>query len=168
MNTVYLSLGSNDDPEHNLPALFARLRKQYSVLAVSPVYETLPVGDTADESPHYFNAVVCIETERDPIALRAELKAIETGLGRVKGTKSVPADVDIVLFNDAQYSPEMLNAKRPIPDPAILVDAYVAVPLADIAAKYVHPITGQTLDEIAAPLRSTAGLKLRADVRLEE
>lgn len=167
MHTAYLSLGSNMDAERNLRRLAAALRAQFTVMAISPVYETAPVG-LGVGSENYLNAAAVIQTEDDPVRLKAALKTIEAQLGRTSGEKHVVADADIVLFDDQQYSSAMLGGKRPIPDPAILTEAYVCVPLADVAPEVVHPITGQTLAAIAAAMRSERWLRARPDIRLSE
>ena len=46
---VFISLGSNIAPEANLRACVRLLRERCVVLAVSPVYETAPVGYTEQE-----------------------------------------------------------------------------------------------------------------------
>lgn len=167
MHTAYVSLGSNTDAERNLRQLVAALRAQFMVVAISPVYETAPVGLDAG-SENYLNAAAVIQTDHDPVSLKAALKAIEVQLGRIPDGKAVAADADIVLFDDQQYSGEMLGSKRPIPDPAILTEAYVCVPLADVAPEVVHPVSGQTLAAIAAPMRSARWLIARPDIRLSE
>lgn len=73
-------------------------------------------------------------------------------------------DLDISLFADLILDdPE--DGLR-IPDPEILECAHVAVPLADLSPDKRHPVTGETLAEIARrldarfPTRSLAGWPL--------
>ena len=63
-NRVFVTLGSNIDPVANLQAAVARLgaHDAVTVVAVSPVYETAPVG-TVDQA-NFLNAAVLIETPR--------------------------------------------------------------------------------------------------------
>jgi 2-amino-4-hydroxy-6-hydroxymethyldihydropteridine diphosphokinase len=163
MNRVFVALGSNIRPEHNLCEAVRRLASHCSVLAVSPVYETEPVG-TIDQ-PNFLNTAACIETDLDAVALKREvLEPIEKELGRVRtADKNAPRtiDLDITLFND-----QVLDAGgRHIPDPDLLRYAHVAIPIADLAPQYRHPETGQTLHQIAKSL-SDAGLLRRTDVSL--
>ena len=45
MNRVFIALGSNIDSEHNMREAVRRLSLYCRLLAVSPVYETAPVGN---------------------------------------------------------------------------------------------------------------------------
>jgi 2-amino-4-hydroxy-6-hydroxymethyldihydropteridine diphosphokinase len=165
INRAYLSLGSNIEPERNLPAAVELLRGYGRVSAVSTVWETPPLGSA--EQANFLNAVLLLETELSAQKLREKaIPAIEAELGRVRTADKNAArtiDLDIMLFNEAGLQ----LGRRHIPDPEILERPFVAIPLAEIAPGYVHPETGQTLRAIAAqfdPLAS--GMKKREDVVL--
>jgi 2-amino-4-hydroxy-6-hydroxymethyldihydropteridine diphosphokinase len=160
-NRVFVALGSNIHPEINLREAVRRLVSRCAVCALSPVYETVPVGKT--DQPNFLNAAVLIETEQSAVAFKQEvLQAIESELGRVRtADKNAPRtiDLDITLFNE-----QVLEVDgRHIPDPDLLRYAHVAVPVADLAPGYRHPETDQTLRQIAEGL-SHAGLRRRPDV----
>ncbi len=162
-NRAYISLGSNISPERNLPEAVRRLAGHCRLLAVSPVYETQPVGMT--EQPSFLNAAVLVETDLGASDLKSRvLLAIERELGRVRtADKNSPRtiDLDISLFNN-----ETLElGQRRIPDPEILDFAHIARPLADLAPEYLHPETGHSLRDIAEGLPG-GGLVLRPDVVL--
>ena len=164
MHRAYILLGSNIDKERNLPAAVRLLCERSRVLAVSSVYETLPVGRT--DQPTFFNVAVLIETPLSPAELKWQvLRPIEAQLGRVR-TEDPNAprtiDLDIVLFDDAVFELE----GSPIPDPAIREHPHVALPLAEIAPDYVHPVTGETLAEIASRLAAAAGVWRRPDIEV--
>ncbi len=159
MNTerVLITLGSNLEREHNLPAAVARLRHhpRLALRALSPVYESAPVGG-APNHPHYFNAAALVETDLTPSALRDTLRAIERDLGRVRtADKHAPRtiDLDIALYGDQILTVE----DKHIPDPDISVFPHLALPLADIAPGWRHPQTGLTLREIAAGMSYSTG-----------
>ncbi len=162
MNRAYLSLGSNVEPEHHLVEAVRRLAGRCRLLAVSPVYETRPVGKT--DQPNFLNAAALVETELSAARLKEVLAAIEAELGRVRtADKNAPRtiDLDISLWND-----DILDlGSRHIPDPEIGRFPHIARPLADLAPGYVHPETGRTLAQIAAGLPQV-GLQLRPDVSL--
>ena len=164
-NLAYLSLGSNIQPERHLPAAVARLTRFGRVRAVSSVWETRPLG-LADQ-PNFLNACVLLETELSAQALRQEaIAAIEAELGRVRtADKNAPRtiDIDIMLFNH-----DILQVgRRRIPDPEVLERPFVAIPLAEIAPDYVHPDTGETLQNIARRFDPGAsGMRQRNDVTL--
>ena len=165
-NRAYLSLGSNIEPERNLPAAVALLERYGRVSAASTVWETRPLG--APGQANFLNAVVLLETGLSAEALRERaIPAIEAELGRVRTADKNAArtiDLDIMLFNEAVLQ----LGRRHIPDPEILQRPFVAIPLAEIAPGYVHPETGQTLRAIAARFEPAAsGMKERADIVLK-
>ena len=163
MKRVFITLGSNINSEYNTREAVRRLASRCRLLAVSPVYETQPVGKT--DQPNFLNAAALIETDLSAAELKAQvLEAIEQELGRVRTEdKNAPRtiDLDIALFGD-----QVLDlGQRHIPDPDILKYPHVAVPLADLAPRRLHPETGQTLREIAQRL-PVSGLARRPDVDL--
>ena len=164
-NLAYLSLGSNIEPEQNLPAAVIRLAQYGGVEAVSAVWESLPVGFS--DQPNFLNAAMLLETKLSAPALHEEaIAAIELALGRVRTeNKNAPRtiDIDIILFNR-----DIIQMKRRrIPDPELMERPFVAIPLAEISPDYVHPETGQTLRDIAQQFDTTsAGMHRRDDVVL--
>jgi len=151
---VFLSLGSNIRPELHLKQAVEQLRSRCRVLAVSPVYETRPIGPdgapTAGQ-PNFLNAAVLIETDLDATTLKSRtLRPIEEELGRERQGKFAPRtiDLDIILFGS-----QVLDLDgRHIPDPNLLRHAHIARPLADLEPAFRHPEAGRTLAEIAAAL----------------
>jgi 2-amino-4-hydroxy-6-hydroxymethyldihydropteridine diphosphokinase len=163
-NRVLVSLGSNIEPEVNLPEAVRRLATRCHLLAVSPVYETRPVG-TRNQA-NFLNAAVLIETDLTPVEFKSKvLQVIEDDLGRVRtGDKNAPRtiDLDISLFNDQVLE----TAGRRIPDPEILKFSHIARPLAELAPQLRHPETGQSMAEIAESLPES-DLVQRPDVVLQ-
>jgi 2-amino-4-hydroxy-6-hydroxymethyldihydropteridine diphosphokinase len=160
-NLAYLSLGSNIEPERHLPDAVAYLAQFGRVRAVSTVWETPPVGCT--DQPNFLNAAMLLETGLSAQALREEaIVAIEAALGRVRTeNKNAPRtiDIDIMLFNH-----DILQVgRRHIPDHEVLERPFVAIPLAEIAPAYVHPETGQALQDIARQFDPTAAGMRRCD-----
>ncbi len=169
---VLISAGSNIDPVRNLSRAVTILQQNHHliVLAASPVYESAPVNAAGDVNPDqapFLNAAILISTDYyTPFSLKYNvLRFIETCLGRVRtADKFAPRtlDLDIGLYGDQiSDDPRVI-----IPDPDILTRGHVALPLADLAPAWRHPIVGQTLAEIAAPFRAKGQLRLRADVVL--
>jgi len=146
---AFVTVGSNIDPEENLRAAVQLLgaHEQVSVVATSPVYETAPVGKT--DQADFLNAAVLVQTTMTAESLKKNvLSSIEQQLGRVRTSdRNAPRTIDLDI---ALYNYDILEiGSRHIPDPDLLTYAHVAVPLADLAPYYVHPETGETLEEIA-------------------
>ncbi len=147
-----ISVGSNIAPRRNLPEALRRLAPRLRLLALSPVYETEPIGTT--HAPAFLNAAILAETAVAPRALKHDvLRPVERELGRERGADAdAPRtlDLDIALYGDLVLRDPEQGLE--IPDPDILRRAHVAVPLADLAPDFVHPLTGETLAEIASRL----------------
>ena len=144
-NRVFITLGSNIEPEYNVCRALELLATLCQIDSVSPVYLTNPVGRT--DQPMFLNAAIGIKTPLSASALKHEiLLPIEDKLHRKREPdKNAPRtiDLDIALFN---YEVLEVNDKT-IPASDVLEFAHVAVPLADIAPYYVHPVIGKSIKE---------------------
>jgi 2-amino-4-hydroxy-6-hydroxymethyldihydropteridine diphosphokinase len=99
-----------------------------TVIAVSPVYETEPVG--GPEQPDYLNAVVGVEADLTPRQLLEVAQRLEHDAGRVRGERWGPRtlDVDVLLVGDEHVDePDLV-----VPHPRLFERAFVMVPLADL------------------------------------
>ncbi|MET0232323.1 MAG: 2-amino-4-hydroxy-6-hydroxymethyldihydropteridine diphosphokinase [Rhodanobacteraceae bacterium] len=161
MHRAYLSLGSNIAPEKHLRAAIEELRARFGTLTVSPVYRSAAVGF---EGPEFLNLAVGIDTDLDAHALDAWLHALEDRHGRHRDQPryaSRTLDVDIVLFDEAIIAgPGHLRIPR-----AELAEAFVNVPLADIAPAVRNPESGLTVAEIRA--RTDASGLVRTAIALD-
>jgi 2-amino-4-hydroxy-6-hydroxymethyldihydropteridine diphosphokinase len=128
---AYLGIGSNlgDRMEHLQQAVDDLAAAEgVDVAAVSPVYETAPVGGPAQ--PDYLNAVVAVDTDRTPRALLELARAIETHGERIRTVRWGPRtiDVDVLLVGDERVDePDLV-----VPHPRMTERAFVVVPLADL------------------------------------
>lgn len=154
---VHLTLGSNVEAARNYPAAVRLLRGLGEVAAVSPVYETVPVGMRG--AANFLNGAVLLRTTLGPVVLKTRLRLdVEAALGRERpadgawGPRTI--DVDIALWGDMVG--EILG--RRVPDPDIVRHLHLAQPLADLSPEVVHPTDGRTLAAIAAELRAAAGV----------
>jgi len=146
MARVYLSLGSNQEPQRYLRAALDELRARFGALDISPAYRSAAVGfDGAD----FINLAVGLDTELAPVALNEWLHALEDRHGR---RRDVPRyadrtlDVDIVLYDNlVTQGPGHLDIPR-----KELKHAFVLKPLADIAPHLRHPVSGDTMADLWA------------------
>ena len=101
MSRAVLSLGANvGDRLAALRAGVAALAERVTVDAVSPVYETAPVG--VDPQPDFLNVVVLVTTDLPPRDLVAFGLDVERAAGRVPQPRGMPRplDVDVVTYDD--------------------------------------------------------------------
>jgi len=152
---VYLALGTNlGDRPGNLRAALTILPPHVTILKKSAVYETQPWGVT--DQPAFLNMVLKGETRMTPLELLHYLKDLETRLGRHSSIRYGPRNIDIdILFYDEIifHTPELT-----IPHPNLHERAFVLVPLADLAAKFMHPGIGKTVRQLLAQV-DTTGVK---------
>jgi len=102
MNRLVVGLGSNIEPEINIARANRRMAEKFRILAVSPIVETLPVGNT--KQPNFKNGAVLLETRLSRENVTKILKEIEKDLGRKPGGDRYgprPIDLDVVVWNDS-------------------------------------------------------------------
>ena len=159
---AFIALGSNIEPENFIPLAIARLEVLGQVLAVSDVYQNPSLGP--HPQPDFLNAAALVESEFPPLEIRSLLRDIEAELERMRSEdKYAPRtiDLDLCLLGSAVLnSPELT-----LPDPDLLSRAHLAVTMAELAPDFTHPITQDTLREIAARHRCGVKLIARPDVR---
>ncbi len=155
---AYLALGSNmGDREGNLRQAVQTLddRVGIRVAAVSPIYETDPVGYVDQEA--FLNMVIAIETELPPEVLLREVLAIEQELGRVRTVRWGPRtiDIDVLLYDRIQLAGTDLQ----IPHPAMTERAFVLVPLRDVWEGGPLPVFGRTIEHFLEQTEDHEGVR---------
>lgn len=151
---VYILTGSNKgDREFHLRTAITLLDQEVGkVDQVSGIYTTAAWGDTDQDD--FLNQALGLTTLLSPTELLKAIKSIEQQMGRTLTRRWGPReiDIDIALYDDLVLESEELN----IPHIGLPDRNFALVPLADIAAEEIHPITGKTiaqmLDECPDPL----------------
>ncbi len=149
-----LLLGSNIQPEQNLPLAAERLRRRVTILQASSVWETPSVGSGG---PNFLNAALLVLTPVEAADLKLQvLRPLEAQMGRVRSAdKNAPRtiDLDIIAFDEK------------VLDPTVWLYAHRAVPVAEILPDYQSE-EGEYLRDVAWRLSSATSIKLRPDVSL--
>lgn len=140
---VFVGLGSNlAEPITQIRRALATLAgdEQIQVLAISPLYGSLPWGDSAQ--PDYVNAVVELRSALAPHALLQRLLAIEQQQGRQRSGERRYAprtlDLDLLAHGKSQLHDEVLT----LPHPRLAERAFVLLPWADLAPDWELPGLG--------------------------
>jgi 2-amino-4-hydroxy-6-hydroxymethyldihydropteridine diphosphokinase len=151
---VCLLLGSNIQPERNILLAIDQLHNHLTILRVSSVWETCPVGSPG---PNFLNAALLAQTPLGQNTLKLQLLSpLEVKMGRQHSADknaARPIDLDIILFD------------RLIMDPTLWHFAHRAVPVAEIQPD-IRSEAGETLKEAAAKFISEGSIWLRQDVVL--
>lgn len=123
-----------------------------SLVAAAPLYETDPV-DCPAGSQSFYNTVIEVRADLEPLAMLRELQSLETLLGRPSGHgHNAPrtVDLDILYAGDATMNqPDLI-----LPHPRMTQRRFVLQPLADIRPDLVLPGANHTIAEFLAVLDS--------------
>ncbi len=135
------------------------------VLAISPVYETAPVGGPAQ--PAYLNAVLVIRTGLPPGDLLQAAHRIEAAFGRVRAGRWGPRTLDIDIIDYAgQVSGDPALT---LPHPRAHERAFVLAPWHDLDPGAELPGHGTVTDLLAGldrdGVRQVPGAELRVVTR---
>ena len=145
---VFLGLGANVGDRagflRNAAGMIRRV-PDLNVIWFSSVYETEPVGKTAQAS--FLNAVAEVQTTLLPRDLLVTLKEIERRVGRIHREVWGPRelDIDILIYDGLVQADEIVT----VPHPYLSERRFVLIPLREIAPDLVHPINGMTVEEMA-------------------
>lgn len=147
MALVYLGLGTNlGDKERNLNEAILRIsQKVGKVISCSGFYVSKPQGFSSEND--FLNAVLSVETALSAMELLTRTQDIERELGRTAKSTNGYADrlidIDILLYDrDIIDLPELK-----IPHPLITERDFVYIPLLEIAANLLHPLTGKRISD---------------------
>ena len=144
------SLGSNvGDRLTNLQDAINSLLEAPGIaaVAVSPVYETEPVGGPPQDN--YLNAVLIVDTDLSARTVLERALAVEAAYGRERGERWGPRtlDIDIIVLGDRRASDPDLE----LPHPRAHERAFVLAPWFAIEPEAEIPGVG-TVRELLAQI----------------
>ena len=136
MARVYLSIGSNIEPEKYVRGSIAQIRQHFSNVTVSNVYESVAVGF---EGENFLNLAVGFDTDMSLQSLAKLLRKIENQNGRKRhregGYDSRTLDVDILIYGDLAGTFDGIE----LPRSEIANRGFVILPLADLIPDWEFP-----------------------------
>ncbi len=143
---AYIGVGSNlEDPRTQVLTACARLAEvpRTRVVLTSRLYASRPFGPVPQ--PDFVNAVAGVLTQLDPEALLAQLRALESAMGRSAervrwGPRII--DLDLLAFSSERRSDPSLT----LPHLGIVERNFVLYPLAEIAPELELPGLGRVAE----------------------
>ena len=148
MNEAFIGLGSN------LGDRLGHLRAALDLIVAEPgflprkasrVWETEPIGPP---QPRYLNAVVQVGTVLSARQALRKLLEIEEALGRVRGEKWGPREIDLDLLLCGEKAAKGLDYE--VPHPRLHERAFVLAPLAELEPGALHPGLSMTAAQLLA------------------
>ncbi len=152
---VYVSAGSNIDPERHLRDACLALGEKFGPLSLSSVYRTKAVGFDGDD---FLNLVVSFSTNLDVHAVKTGLDETEARAGRARSEQSFAPrtlDLDLLLYGSEVF--EKSDVRVPRAD--ILKYAFVLAPIAELAPDLRHPVDGRTMRELWSVFGDDDGIR---------
>jgi 2-amino-4-hydroxy-6-hydroxymethyldihydropteridine diphosphokinase len=136
MVDIYISVGSNVEPQDNVLSGVLALQRGFGELRLSRVYESEAVGFVG---ANFLNLVVAAEVELSIPEVIAVLRKIEDEHRRDRATPRFSPrtlDLDLLLYGDCVYEGNGVH----LPRDEITKNAFVLAPLAELAPALAHPI----------------------------
>ena len=141
MSRAFLALGSNLGDRASYLREAVETLRSVDLRAVSPVYETEPIGGPGGQGA-YLNLVVELATERSPHELLGVCHRLESAAGRVRDQRWGPRtlDVDVLWIDGVTVDEPDLR----VPHPRLWERRFVVAPLRDLAPDLVDTAAVET------------------------
>ena len=154
-NTSYISIGSNiGNKIKNLSDAIEHLENNEKIIItqMSSVYLTEPKYFTKQDD--FFNMVLSLSTDLEPLDLLCYTQFIENKMGREKSLyKNRPRiiDLDILTFNNV----EIKHADLVIPHPFIAERRFILEPFNEISPSFSLPGSKKSINELLNVLKDS-------------
>ena len=153
---ILLGLGGNlpskaGPPDATISAAIEALDQAgVKIIKRSRLYRTAPVP--VSDQPWFANEVIAVRTKLPPRDLLALLHKIEAEFGRerreVNGARSL--DIDLLAYDGKVRAGG--DGEPILPHPRMTQRAFVLLPLREVAPRWRHPITGESVQRLIAML----------------
>lgn len=146
MNKVYLLLGANlGDPKAQLVAARQAIAQDIAPIVLQSSLVSSAAWGLTDQ-PDFINQVIELHSELPAMEILDRVQNIEDKLGRVRLEKWGARVIDIDML---YYNAEVINTERlQIPHPYLHKRRFTLLPLAEIAANFIHPLLVQSNHEL--------------------
>ena len=157
---TFLGIGSNIDDRYQHMKLGIQLLNNHAhiwVIKQSHIYQSAAMYYQDQED--FYNMVIEIETNLNPLQLLDEIKKIEALVGRnPEDRKNMPRtlDVDILAFGDLLIRSNLLE----IPHPKIYERKFVLKPWNDIAPEFMVPNVDKKIIELLQITKDTSSTRM--------
>ncbi len=160
MASVVLITGGNvGDAEQTLGEAARLINAEIGrVVRHSQIYRTKAWGFEAED---FRNQVLVVESELEPMQVLDVVNDIERRLGRDRAVEQMEKsatgaryasrsiDIDILFYDDLVVESERLT----LPHPRIAEREFVLEPLTEVAARWRHPVSGVSVQQMYDELR---------------
>jgi len=139
MSIVFVGIGSNIAPEKHVREGMEDLLKLFPDCVFSELYESKAVGFEGD---NFINLVARFSTDLSIAEVSKSLGRIEDASGRTRLGPKFSArtlDIDLLLYDDV-----VCSSPVELPRDEITKNAFVLLPLSELAADLKHPVLKQS------------------------
>jgi len=155
MNTIYLGIGSNVEPEKYIPKALDLLKQTFQSCEFSRQFLSESVGFSGED---FINLVAKIETDLELDVLVETLQQLEKRVGREgieHTTQAIHAsqirarfkpraiDIDLLLYGD-----RVCDKPVKLPRTDIVDYAFVLWPLSELAPNLLHPVLKISMQQL--------------------
>ncbi len=152
MARVFVSIGSNINRYRHIAAALDVLSLHFGELQLSRVYESEAVGFNGDP---FLNMVAGFHSDSAVVELAQLLRQIEYRHGRPQlAVKYGPRTMDIDILTYGELAGEFEGLS--LPREEITDNAFVLLPLQQIAGDCVHPVLGKSYRQLWSEFDETS------------
>ncbi|RYV01066.1 2-amino-4-hydroxy-6-hydroxymethyldihydropteridine diphosphokinase [Shewanella sp. OPT22] len=140
MAKIYISVGSNIEPESNIRQGVQQLQALFEELEISSIYLSEAIGFDGGD---FYNFVIGAETSASIADVSLALREVEIANGRLPNAvkfSSRTLDLDLLLYDDV-----ICQEPVRLPRSEIAFNAFVLWPLAEIAPDVIHPELNESM-----------------------